>query len=102
MLLCRYTQQLGELNSRVAMVDVSAMRSEVPLPPLPRAAPPVFVAGADQDWIVDVQAVQETADYYGVQPVIISDMSHDCMLVSTGHCWRAFWIAWCNLCPKKA
>ena len=36
---------------------------------------------AIQDWVVDVTAVRELADYCGVEPIIFDSAAHDLMLV---------------------
>lgn len=59
------------------------MKGEVPLPAPPAGHPPAFVLGADADNIVDVQAVEETAALYNVQPHILHNSAHDVMLVRT-------------------
>ena len=59
------------------------MKEEVPLPLPPKDHPPAFVLGGDKDLIVDVQALKESAEVYGVQPVILKDAAHDIMLVNT-------------------
>lgn len=54
----------------------------LPLPPLPAAAKrvPAFVGGGTTDLVVDWQAVQETAEWFGVEPQRWEDVAHDCML----------------------
>ena len=52
----------------------------MPLAPAPAGAPPAFVLGGEDDCVVDVEAVRELADYYGVPPVVLPRMAHDCML----------------------
>lgn len=39
------------------------------------------MGGGTTDLVVDWQAVQETAAWFGVQPTKWEDMAHDCMLV---------------------
>lgn len=63
------------------MLQVSRMKTEVPLATPPKDHPPAFVLGADEDLIVDVQAVEETAALYHVQPHILQNSAHDVMLV---------------------
>lgn len=58
------------------------MKSEVPLAAPPADHPPAFVLGANEDLIVDVQAVEETAALFNVEPHILRDSAHDVMLVS--------------------
>ena len=52
----------------------------MPLPP--RDHPPAFVLGGDEDVIVDIQALEESGEVYGVKPVILRNAAHDIMLVS--------------------
>lgn len=61
--------------------QVSNMKEEVPLPLPPGDHPPAFVLGGDQDVIVDIQALEESAEVYGVKPVILENVAHDIMLV---------------------
>lgn len=63
------------------MLQVSRMKSEVPLAAPPKNHPAAFVLGAEEDLIVDVQAVEETAALYHVQPHILQNSAHDVMLV---------------------
>ncbi len=58
------------------------MKQEVPLPLPPRDHPPTFVLGGDEDVIVDIQALEESGEVYGVKPVILRNAAHDIMLVS--------------------
>ena len=44
---------------------------------------PTLVLGAENDRSVDWQGLKETGDYYGVEPILIENMAHDMMLVST-------------------
>ena len=41
---------------------------------------PVMVCGATQDCIVDLQGVEETARFFGVEPIIFEGLPHDVML----------------------
>ena len=58
------------------------MKQEVPLPLPPKDHPPAFVLGGDEDVIVDIQALEESGEVYGVKPVILKNAAHDIMLVS--------------------
>jgi hypothetical protein len=49
------------------------------------SCPSILVLGAERDFIVDLEGVQETAQFLGVQPVIVSEAYHDVML---GPKWR--------------
>ena len=54
----------------------------LPLAPLPPAAHqvPAGVGGGTVDRVVDGLAVEETAAWFGVSPVMWVDTAHDCML----------------------
>eukprot|EP00951_Prasinocladus_malaysianus_P013539 scaffold102480_cov17-Prasinocladus_malaysianus.AAC.1 len=81
-------------SSKIRMIDLKNMNEITPLPPPPSYAPPALVIGAsaDQAWarrvmkcccVVDVKAVEELAEHWGVQPVVLDGMAHDMMLVSS-------------------
>ena len=63
------------------LLDLAALRKDVPLPPPPpESLPPAFVGGGSGDLVVDVPAVEETAAWLGVRPVVWLGVAHDCML----------------------
>lgn len=78
---CRYQQQLAAC-SPVRMLNLSALRKDVPLAPLPPSlfSLPAFVGGGDADLVVDLPAVAELAAWFGVEPVVWRGVAHDCML----------------------
>ena len=80
------------------------MKEEVPLPLPPKNHPPAFVLGGDKDLIVDAQALEESAEAYGVQPVILKNAAHDIMLVnsySSIRCAESFICSSCfAACPQ--
>lgn len=77
--LKRYHRQLAACSA-VRLLDLSDMNRQVPLAPAPRDHPPALVVGAADDRVVDVQAVEELAKYYGVTPTVLPRTAHDCML----------------------
>ena len=79
--LCRFLELLQTNKSKVPAVDVSRIKEVTPLPACDATTPPVLVLGGDNDYSVDKEGLQETADHYGVQPVILPDLAHDLMLV---------------------
>lgn len=81
--LIRYQRQLADCTD-VRLLDLAALNKALPLPPLPQEARmvPAFVAGGTDDVVVDWPAVEETAAWFGVQPVKWEMMAHDCMLDS--------------------
>jgi hypothetical protein len=44
--------------------------------------PARLVIGAENDFIVDIEGVNETARYFGIDPIIVPDVYHDVMLGS--------------------
>ncbi|GFH06517.1 AB hydrolase-1 domain-containing protein, partial [Haematococcus lacustris] len=66
--------------SPVRLMDLADVNKQVPLPPPPSFAPPAFVLGGADDKVVDVEAIQELAASYGVEPIILPNMAHDVML----------------------
>ena len=48
--------------------------------------PPIKTSFAIQDWVVDVTAVRELAEYCGVEPIIFDGAAHDLMLVRFSSC----------------
>ena len=79
--LCRYLELLQTNKSKIPAVDVSKIKEVTPLPACDESTPPVLVLGGDNDYSVDTEGLQETAEHYGVQPVILPGLAHDLMLV---------------------
>lgn len=79
--LRKYQAELAAA-SPVRLLDLSSLNKVLPLPALPAAAAglPAFVAGGENDLVVDPPAVTEAAEYFGVKPTMWSNMAHDCML----------------------
>ena len=79
--LKRYQSALAEA-SPVRLLDLGKLNKVLPLPPLPAAAVglPAFVGGGETDLVVDPPAIEESAAYFGVRPVMWANMAHDCML----------------------
>lgn len=77
----RYQRQLAAA-APARLLDLGALRAELPLPPLPPAARglPAFVGGGREDRVVDPEAVAEAAAYFGVAPVVWEGLAHDAML----------------------
>jgi pimeloyl-ACP methyl ester carboxylesterase len=79
--LKKYQAELAAA-SPVRLLDLGSLNRVLPLPPLPAAAGnlPAFVAGGENDLVVDPPAVTEAAEYFKVKPIMWSNMAHDCML----------------------
>ena len=71
------TIDLGDLAKKLpsALVDKETGRA-----PFVDRLPPVFVVGASEDFIVDIEGVDETARYMGLDEPLIVDSPHDVML----------------------
>lgn len=67
-------------NSRGRLLDLSALNKLLPLTASNPGGAPVIVMGGEEDFCVDVVGVEETAEAYGVKPVIMPGMAHDIML----------------------
>ena len=68
--------------SEIAASTSRRLTMQVPIPPPGDGAPPAFVAGGTDDWIVDVEGVRELAAWCGVEPRVFPRIAHDMMLVS--------------------
>lgn len=78
----RYAALLRENQSPLPVVDVSALKQQVPLPAATPQTPPVCVLCGDQDNSVDQEGAYETAEAFSVTPVFLKDTAHDVMLVN--------------------
>ncbi|WP_296946845.1 alpha/beta hydrolase [uncultured Massilia sp.] len=64
-------------ESRHVGVELQGWR---PFAPMPWQAPPMFVLGGLDDRFIRADAVQGTATYYGVAPVLVPRLAHALML----------------------
>lgn len=71
-------QQVLKRSSRCPAIDIRKVNEYLPLPRLKDL--PVLVLAAENDFIVDLEGSQETAEWYGTEPVVISGSAHDLML----------------------
>ncbi|CAM6114499.1 unnamed protein product [Calypogeia fissa] len=78
----RKYQQVLKRSSRCPMIDLQKLNDSLPLPKLQSPALPVCVLAAENDFIVDLEGSQETAEWYGTEPVVITGSGHDIMLDS--------------------
>ena len=79
----RYQQLFRKEAGQVPVVDVKTLNSNLPLPQPQKLSCPVLVLGCSNDRIVDAEGVAETAAHFRTKPVILPDLAHDLMLVST-------------------
>lgn len=73
-------QELLKNSSSVPLLDLRKLNASLPVPLPPEHAPSVLVMGASDDFIVDVQGLNETGEFYNVSPVIVEGVAHDIML----------------------
>ena len=80
----RFTRKINH-SSRLRMLDLKALNSELPVPKPTgvNAKVPVLVVGGDSDFVVDRQGLEETAAWYDSEagrPVVLPNTAHDVML----------------------
>ncbi|GAB2299992.1 hypothetical protein Dimus_034038 [Dionaea muscipula] len=73
-------QELMKESSRMPLFDLRKLNASLPVPPVPRSSIEVLVLGAENDFIVDRQGLDETGGFYGVPAVCIEGVAHDLML----------------------
>ena len=64
-------------------------------------APPLLVAGAERDAIVDGEGVEETAHFCGVEPRVLRGLAHDVMLASGWQSAADEVIEWYRALPSQ-
>ncbi|KAI4384540.1 hypothetical protein MLD38_002681 [Melastoma candidum] len=75
----RRYQGLMKESSQIPLFDLRKLNASLPVPP-PKSLFRLLVLGAEDDLIVDAQAIRDTGSFYGVEPVIIQGIAHDMML----------------------
>ncbi|XP_055803195.1 uncharacterized protein LOC129872289 isoform X1 [Solanum dulcamara] len=78
-LVARYQQLMIE-SSRMPLFDLRKLNASLPVPRLEDPAFKVFVVGAKDDFIVDMEGLNETGSFYGVPTVCIEGVAHDIMI----------------------
>jgi len=72
---------LMSANSRGRLIDLKDLNALLPLATPPKGSLPVLVMGSEEDFCVDVKGVEDTAEAYGVTPVMLGGSTpHDIML----------------------
>lgn len=68
-------------SSQVRLLDLKALNASLPIPPPKPGSPPVCVVGGEDDFVVDVEGLRETAVWAGnTSPVVLTATAHDAML----------------------
>ena len=77
----RFTRAINT-SSRLRMLDLKALNSELPVPKPTgaNANVPVLVVGGDIDFVVDRQGLEETAAWYDSDAVVLPNTAHDVMI----------------------
>ncbi|KAL6960996.1 hypothetical protein U1Q18_038760 [Sarracenia purpurea var. burkii] len=78
-LVLRYQKLMTE-SSRMPLFDLRKLNASLPVPSVPNSSFEVMVLGANDDFIVDAEGLDETGKFYGVSPVCIEGVAHDMML----------------------
>ncbi|XP_059670589.1 uncharacterized protein LOC132316094 [Cornus florida] len=78
-LVLRYQKLLIE-SSRMPLFDLRKLNASLPVPSVPSSSVNVLVLGANNDFIVDAEGLNETGRFYGVSPVCVEGIAHDMML----------------------
>ncbi|MFS8016798.1 putative alpha/beta hydrolase-1 [Helianthus anomalus] len=81
-LVLRYQELMTE-SSRLPLFDLKKLNVSLPVASVPNPSTRVLVMGAADDFIVDAKGLEETASFYGVQPVCVEGVAHDMMLDSS-------------------
>lgn len=74
-----YARFAGRVRGESPHVGVE-LQGWRPFAPMPWQAPPMFVLGGLQDRFIRPDALQGTANYYGVKPVLVPRLAHALML----------------------
>lgn len=73
-------QNLMKESSKVPLFDLRSLNSSLPVPSPVKNSPPVLVVGAENDFILDKQGIEETASFLGTKEVMVPGIAHDVML----------------------
>lgn len=73
-------QKLMKESSKAPLFDLRSLNSSLPVPSPVKNSPPILVVGADNDFILDRQGIEETASFLGTNEVIVPGIAHDVML----------------------
>ncbi|KAL8549798.1 hypothetical protein ACS0TY_008580 [Phlomoides rotata] len=78
-LVLRYQKLMTE-SSRMPLFDLRKLNASLPVPPMKDPSIKILVLGANDDFIVDAEGLNETGKFYGVSPVSLEGVAHDMML----------------------
>lgn len=78
-LVLRYQKLMTE-SSRMPLFDLRKLNASLPVPSVNNSSTKILVLGANDDFIVDMEGLQETGRFYGVSPICLEGVAHDMML----------------------
>ncbi|XP_068636824.1 uncharacterized protein [Aristolochia californica] len=93
-------QELMKGSSKVPLFDLKKLNVSLPSPSVPGDFIELLVLGASDDFIVDVEGLNETARHYGVPPVCIDGVAHDMMLDVSWKKGAQVILSWLNSLDK--
>jgi pimeloyl-ACP methyl ester carboxylesterase len=95
-----FAERSRQDESPLIAIELNSLR---PIAPLPWRRVPTLVMGAGRDQLIPQDEVYRTAAYYGVSPVIISNLAHALMLDIHWEAAARELLGWIErLRPKKA
>lgn len=78
-LVQRYQRFLAR-SSTIPLFNLRELSASLPVRQPAVHAPPILVIGAENDFVVDLEGLKETAAFYGTSPVVLPCIAHDIML----------------------
>lgn len=94
-LVLRYQKLMTE-SSRMPLFDLRKLNSSLPVPSVKDSSLKIHVVGAEDDFIVDMEGLQETGRFYGVSPVCFPGLAHDMMLDTSWEKGAESILSWVN------
>eukprot|EP00850_Spirogloea_muscicola_P022015 SM000272S10282 [mRNA] locus=s272:65484:69983:- [translate_table: standard] len=79
-------QDLMRSSSKLPLLDLRQLSNSLPVRKPGRDRPPILVLGAENDFIVDRAGLQETADFFDTEAVVVPNVAHDLMLDTGWKC----------------
>ncbi|KAJ3686062.1 hypothetical protein LUZ61_015226 [Rhynchospora tenuis] len=73
-------QELMKGSSKTPLFDLRKLNASLPVPSIQKGSVEILVLGANNDFIVDMEGLYETAKFYDVGPMCVEGVAHDMML----------------------
>nr|XP_027075324.1 uncharacterized protein LOC113699276 isoform X1 [Coffea arabica] len=78
-LVLRYQKLMTE-SSRMPLFDLRKLNASLPVPSVNNSCAKILVLGANDDFIVDMEGLNETGRFCGASPICLEGVAHDMML----------------------